>query len=507
MFDLVVYNGIVVNSSTIIEPPVYIGIKNEKIACISTEPLEGKESIDAEGGIITPGGIDAHVHINQPYGLPDDRFDSATRSSICGGTTTVVCFACQDMGVEDCIPDLDKYLDLAKDECYCDYGMHMIITSPTKKFLTEQWPRIVSEYGITSVKMYMTYKLWKVNDRQILDILTTGRKLGVTTMIHAENDDVIQFLIDKFRDEGTMQPFYHAASRPFVAEDEASYRAISLANMVDQCLLIVHMSTKAAMDHVRAAQTKNYPIYSETCPQYMFLTSDYLKSHTTCSHCHPIDDSYEIDIDSKDAFQGSKYVCSPPLRDSKSELDAIWDSVANGTVTVYSSDHAPTMYEDKLGKKKGLDDDGSMDFTNIPNGLSGVETRMPLLFCYGVETGRISAQRFVEVACTNPASLYGMSTQKGSIDVGLDADLVIWYPKGKMKPFKLTNSMLHHAMDHTAFEGMTFTNWPRYSILRGRVMWDRDNGGLTDEKVGKYLKRGKSTMTINKSSVPPKYFY
>ncbi|VEU20124.1 DEKNAAC100991 [Brettanomyces naardenensis] len=507
MFDLVIYNGVIVNSSTIIYPPSYIGIKNEKIACISTEPLTGTRSIDAKGGFITPGGIDAHVHVSQP--CTSDTFDSATRSSICGGTTSFVCFATQERGVKSAIPDLKNYLALADGKCYCDYAMHMIVTDPTPTFLEEEMPIIVKDYGITSVKVYMTYKIWSVNDKQILQVLIMGRKLGVTTMIHAENNDVIEFLIDKFEKTGQTEPYFHAASRPFICEDEASYRAISLANTVDQALLIVHMSTKESMAHVRKAQTKNCPIYSETCPQYLFLTSEYLKSHTHEHKTTPvIDDGYEIEVSQNDSFQGAKYICSPPIRETQDELEGVWQAIENGTVTVYSSDHSPCNYDDKEGKKKGLKEDGSMDFAVVPNGLPGVETRLPLLFCYGVETGRISPQRFVEVSSTNPAALYGMSSFKGSIDIGLDADLVIWYPKGEMKPFKLTNEMLHHDIDHTPFAGMTFTNWPRYSILRGKVVWDRDNGGLKEVvPEGKYLKRGRSTMTMKRSEVPPKYFY
>ncbi|QPG75296.1 hypothetical protein FOA43_002647 [Brettanomyces nanus] len=506
-YDLVIYNGVIVNASTVINPPAYIGIKKEKIACISTEPLNGKIMIDAEGGIITPGGIDAHVHVSQP--CTSDTFDSATRSSICGGTTSFICFATQERGVESSIPDLKNYIKLAHGKSFCDYGMHMIVTDPTDQFLEEEMPVLVKDYGITSVKVYMTYEIWSVSDKQILKVLLMGRKLGVTTMIHAENNDIIEYLIEKFEKAGTTQPFFHSASRPLVCEDEASYRAISLANMVDQALLIVHMSTSESMKHVHDAQTKNCPIYSETCPQYLFLTSEYLKSHINSNYSEGsvIDDGLHINVDKNDSFQGAKYICSPPIRDSQDELQGIWQAVENGTVTIYSSDHSPCNYDDRKGKKKGLKTDGTMDFAVVPNGLPGVETRLPLLFCYGVETGRISPQKFVEVSCTNPASLYGMSSFKGSIDIGLDADIIIWYPKNKIKPFQLTNRMLHHDIDHTPFEGMTFTNWPRYSILRGKIIWDRDHGGLNESKPkGKFLKRGKSTFTLNKNKAPPKYF-
>lgn len=502
-FDMVVYNGSIVNAGSKIRPPAYIGIKNEKIQCISSQPLEGEKMIDAKGGIITPGGIDPHVHVCQPCST--DTFESASRSSLCGGTTSMLVFATQDKGVKSVFPDLDHYMSLAKNKTYCDYGMHMIVTDPTPKFVESELPVLVKKYGITSVKVYMTYKIWSVSDKQILRVLIASRKLGITTMIHAENDDVIDFLIEKFEKIGLTEPFYHSASRPSLCEDEASYRAISLAKLADQGLLIVHMSTKESMEHVRVAQTKNYPIYSETCPQYMFLTSDYLKPYE--GKGGRVLDETGIRVDTNDSFQGAKYICSPPVRDSADQLEGVWNAVENGTVTIYSSDHSPCQYNDsERGKKKGLSKDGHMDFAIVPNGLPGVETRMPLLYCYGVETGRISAQRFVEIACSNPAKLYGMK-DKGSINVGKDADLVVWYPKDEMKPFNLTNEDLHHDIDYTPFEGMKFTNWPRYTILRGNLLWNRDHGGFMhpETPIGHYIKRGESMMKSTMHVEPPKY--
>lgn len=517
VYDLVIFNGTVVNADAIIESPVYIGVADGKIACITTQKLEGKRYIDAEGGLITPGGIDSHSHIDQKPALPEDTFASATKSAICGGTTTVLSFATQYKDQDSVFPSVDEYQSRAKNNCYCDYGMHLIITKTPPKFLNEEMPRLVSEYGITSVKMYMTYDKLRITDGQILAMLTTGRKLGITTMIHAENKEMIDFLIEKFKEVGTTETYYHAMSHPSAAEDEASYRAITLSKLADHAFLIVHMSTKASLDHARAAQTENYPIYSETCPQYLFLTSDYLKSHVCC-HCQheehndekpEVDDGYHIKIDTEDAYQGAKYICSPPLRNSTEDLNDVWKAIQNGTVTVFSSDHAPSLYHHPAGKHKGLLENGKQDFSIVPNGLPGLETRLPLLFCYGVETGRITPQRFVALASTNAAALYGMSKTKGSINVGLDADFCIWYPKGKMKPFQLSNSMLHHAIDYTPYEGMTFTNWPRYSILRGKVVWDRDSGDNLENSTpsGHFLKRGKSTLALHKSDLLPKYLY
>lgn len=503
-FDLVLKNSTIVNASNVIYPPNYIGIKDEKIACISLTPLEGDRTIDCEGAFVTPGGIDAHVHIEQHT---TDTFPSATGSSICGGTTTVVAFAPQDKKKDTILEDLEVYFQKHQNRIHCDLGLHLILSNPTPTLLQKELPLIVQKYGITSVKVYMTYETLRITDGQILQVLTTARKLGITVMIHAENKDVIDFLIEKFEKEGLLEPVYHSNSRPFLAEDEASYRAISLSKLADQSILIVHMSAKTALDHVCRAQKQNFPVYAETCPQYLFLTTKYLASHAheTAEEVEEAFQDYNIKIDAHDHFQGAKYICSPPLRDTQEELDGVWEHIMNGTVTIFSSDHAPVVYDDYMtGKKIGI----KTGFAKVPNGMPGVETRLPLLWCYGVETGRISPQRFVEVTSTNPAKLYGLHKRKGAIEVGLDADIVIWYPKGK-ENFKLTNDILHHDMDYTPFEGMSFNNWPRYTILRGKIVWDRDGEGKNSEYdfCGKYLKREKSAMQASKSSSLPKFFY
>jgi len=240
---------------------------------------------------------------------------------------------------------------------------------------------------------------------------------------------------------------------------------------MDTPILLVHISSKTAARTIRDAQTRLLPIYAETCPQYLWLLSERLKG---------------------DNYEGAKAVCSPPPRDSAEDTEAIWRGIANGTFTTFSSDHAATKFYAEGGKRLGLVD-GKALFTKIPNGLPGLETRLPLLY-KGVEEGRISIHDFVRVACSNPAKLYGLS-RKGAIQPGKDADLCIWYPKGKMKPFELDNSMLHHDIDYTPYEGMTFTNWPRYTLLRGKIIWDRDGKGLVGEVgCGQYTKRTESTL-------------
>ncbi|KAH3663511.1 hypothetical protein OGAPHI_004912 [Ogataea philodendri] len=482
-FDLVIHNGYVVTASDILPPSVYIGLKDGVIDQISARPLTGKRVIDAEGGYVMPGGVDSHVHLSQKNTPAGDTIESGTRSATPGGTTTVIPFAVQASKDDfDVVSVVEDYHKVADGQAYCDYGFHLIVSNPNEEMLSEQLPQLVEKEGITSVKVYTTYPRYKLSDEQLLDILLSNRKMGVTTMIHAENSDIIDFIGKKLEEKKMIDPYYHSVSRPLVAEDEATYRVISLSKMIDVPILIVHMSSETALSTVREAQTSLVPIFAETCPQYLFLTADYLK-HDCHHHVHK-----------NDSFQGAKYICSPPLRQTVKELEGVWKAIQNGTVTVFSSDHAPTVYDHPLGKKAGLVN-GVPHYKKVPNGLPGIETRMPLLFCKGVESGRITPQKFVELCCSNPAKMYGLGDRKGSISVGMDADLVIWYPKGKLQPFSLDNSMLHHGIDYSPFEGMEFSNWPRYTILRGNVVWDRDNGGLIASKgVGKYLKRGKSSL-------------
>lgn len=491
-FDLVIFNGQIVTASDILPRSLFIGINNGIIETITTKKIIGKKEIDAEGGYIMPGGVDSHVHIDQDNAPAGDDFESGSRSAIAGGTTTMIPFAIQPKKEFDLLKVVDNYHQRAnkKGGSYCDYGFHLIISEPTIEMLENSFPKVCEKEAIASVKVYTTYPRYKLSDDQLLQILLTNRKNNVTTMVHAENSDIIDFINKRLLLKNLTDPFYHTVSRPQIAEDEASYRAISLAKMIDVPMLIVHMSCESALDHVKMAQSDLFPIFAETCPQYLFLTGDNLK-HDCCNHPNHTDE-----------FQGAKFICSPPLRSSQKDLEAVWKHLINGTITVFSSDHAPSNYDHPLGKKKGLIN-GIPHFTDVPNGLPGIETRMPLLFCYGVEKNRISPQKFVELTSTNPAKLYGLCDRKGTIAVGMDADLTIWYPKNQMKKFKLSNDMLHHGIDYTPYEGMEFTNWPRYTILRGSVCFDRENGGVIGGKVGVYLRRNGSSLAGPKGPLNP----
>ena len=324
----------------------------------------------------------------------------------------------------------------------------------------------------------MTYESLQLRDNEILDVLLEARTQDITTMIHAENGDMLAWMSDQLEQRKLFAPKYHATSRPQLVETEATNRAIVLGELVDAPILIVHVSSPSAARHIRDAQTRGLPVYAETCPQYLFLTRE--------------------DLD-KPGFEGAKCVCSPPPREGKEDHEAIWTGLQNGTFTVLSSDHCPFIYDDtESGKKSVLSNEFPVgQFRYIPNGCPGVETRLPLI----LTAGRLSLQKFVEVTSTNPARLYGLYPLKGALLPGLsDADLTIWYPASTLQPFTLTNSSLHHNVDYTPYEGRTLSQWPRYTVVRGEVVWDRDNGGVTGKKgFGQFLRRGASTLAGSRS--------
>jgi dihydropyrimidinase len=395
----------------------------------------------------------------------------------------VIAFASQKKTETSVVPCITNYHTRAKDQSYCDYGFHLILTNPTPEIMKSEMPLLI-EQGITSVKLYMTYEPLKLGDSQLLEVLMSARSLGFTTMVHAENSDIISLITDRLEAAGHTDPYFHAISRPQIAENEATYRIISLAELTDTPILIVHMSSEVAMKHVRKAQTRMLPIHAETCPQYLFLLSDRLKG----SH--------------HDSFEGAKCVCSPPLRHDPKDLEAMWRGIANGTFTTFSSDHAPSIYDHSGGKKLGIKN-GIIRYRDIPNGIPGVETRLPLLFSYagrGADS-RLTLQRFVQLTSSDPAKLYGLEGTKGNIAPGYDADLVIWYPQIEMRDgVTIEQSKLHHGVDYTPYEGMRVRNWPRYTILRGKKVWDRDHGGVIGDVLdGKFLKRGKGKIVVGKT--------
>ncbi|MHB1205556.1 MAG: dihydropyrimidinase [Rhodospirillaceae bacterium] len=419
-----------------------IGVKDGKIAALGHDLPKGEREIAARGRLVLPGGIDTHIHLSQDVGagveLADD-FTSGTLSAICGGTTTIVPFAYQAKG-QSLRAAVKDYHTKSDGKAYGDYAFHLIITDPTTTVLGQELPSLIAD-GYTSFKLYMTYDPLKLDDRQLLQILSLARREGAMSMIHAENADAINWLTDLLEGTGRIAPKFHAVAHSSIGEGEATHRAISLSELIEVPILIVHVSSREAVEELRRAQSNGLRIFAETCPQYLFLTA--------------------ADLDPDDGH-GARCVCSPPPRD-KATQEVLWTGLANGTFSVISSDHSPFNMTAKGKYVCGP----AAPFSKIPNGVPGVETRLPLLLSEGVMKGRITLQQFVALTATNPARIYGLAPRKGSIVIGADADLVIWNTGLEIK---ITQSMLHHATDYTPYEGMTVSAWPDIVTSRGEVV-------------------------------------
>ena len=422
-----------------------IGIKDGRVIALAEKLPPGRREIDAAGRVVTPGGVDGHCHLDQPMAPPvrmADDFDTGTRSAACGGTTTVIPFAAQIKG-QSLRAAVEDYHGRATGRAHIDYAFHLIVSDPTPEVLQVELPALIRE-GYTSFKIYMTYDDLKLGDGQILDVLEVARQHGAMAMIHAENADCIEWLTKRLEAAGRTAPRFHATSRPMLVEREATHRAIALSQLVDVPILIVHVSGREAVEQIRSARGHGLNVFAETCPQYLFLTAD--------------------DLGINDSYQGARCVCSPPPRD-KGNQQVIWDGLADGLFTVFSSDHAPFRFDAPEGKKPGGQE---VPFRHIPNGIPGLETRLALLYSEGVLGGRITANRFVELTSTNPAKAYGLHPRKGTIAVGSDADLVVW-DEGELT---VANNRLHHAVDYTPYEGKTLRAWPGLTLCRGEVVWD-----------------------------------
>jgi len=441
-FDLLILDAEVATASD--RYVADLGIRDGRIAAIGRNLGTAARTLDARGRLVTPGGVDAHCHLDQPTSdgskMADD-FVTGTRSAACGGTTTVIPFAVQFKG-QSLQEAVDDYHARAEGKAAIDYAFHLIVSDPAPAVLREELPRLVNE-GYTSFKVYMTYDDMKLDDRQILNLLAVARREGAMTMIHAENADCIGWLTEQLLDAGMTAPRYHAHARPMLVEREATHRAIALAELADVPILVVHVSSREAVDQIRMAQGLGLKVYGETCPQYLFLTAD--------------------DLDAE-GFEGAKCICSPPPRD-RANQEVIWRALENGTFQVLSSDHAPFAYGGPDGKQAHGED---APFNQVPNGIPGLETRLPLLMSHGVMDGRIDIHTFVALTSTNAARLYGLFPRKGTIAVGSDADLVIWDMDA---PRTIRNELLHHAVDYTPYEGIEVRAWPAVTLSRGEVVW------------------------------------
>jgi len=442
--DLVIRNGTVVTATDTFEAD--IGVAGGRVVALGEKLGDAARTLDAEGQLVLPGGVDAHCHIEQESStkiMTADDFYSGSVSAAFGGNTTFVPFAAQHKG-QSLLDVVKLGHERARPKSVIDFALHLIVSDPTPTVLDQELPGLI-EQGYLSFKVYMTYEMLKINDHQMLDVLSLARRHGAITMVHAENDDVISWISSRLLDRGYVAPKYHAVSHSFIAEAEASRRAIDLARLTDAELLIVHVSTKEGAEAIRDARGQGLRIYGETCPQYLFLTAE--------------------DLD-RDGMDGAKFCCSPPPRDAQAQ-EAIWRGLTNDSFQVFSSDHAPYRF-DETGK---FNAGPNPTFKKIANGVPGIETRMPLLFSEGVGKGRLSLNQFVALTSTNAAKLYGLHPRKGTIAIGSDADFAIWDPQWRRT---ISQSMIHDNMDYTPYEGMEITGWPRTVIRRGETIIENE---------------------------------
>jgi dihydropyrimidinase len=415
--------------------------------------------VDASGKLVMPGGIDVHTHLDMPFGgtTSADDFESGTIAAAHGGTTTVVDFAIQNFG-EGLYPAFEGWMKRAEGRAAIDYAFHMIVRELTDQVSTDM-DRLTRHEGVTSFKLFMAYPgVFQVDDATIFRALLKTKENGGLVCMHAENGGVIDTLVKDALRKGHTAPKYHALTRPTRAEGEATGRAIALAEMAGVPIYIVHLSCSDALEKVKQARDMGLPAYAETCPQYLFLSYE----------------DYE-----RPGFEGAGYVMSPPLRE-KWNQEALWKGLSKNDLQVVSTDHCPFCMNEPPQKQLGKD-----DFSKIPNGAPGIETRLMLLWDGGVRTGKIDAHRFVEITSTNPARMFGLWPKKGTVAVGSDGDLVVWDPE---KETTLSAKTLHMRVDYNPYEGRTVTGAPAYVLSRGEVLVDH---GQFRSKAGRgqFVKR------------------
>lgn len=437
--DLVIRGGTVATASDVVVAD--IGIANGVIVSIGRDVASARDEIDARGRLVLPGGVDTHCHIEEPPSGAvhnADSFETATAAAAAGGTTTVIPFCTQEKGgaITANLRDYHRKAERA----LVDYSFHMIISDPTDAVLAEL-PGLIRE-GHRSLKIFLTYDNVVLDDAQTLRVLAMARRMGALVCVHAENHAAIAFLTDALERAGLTQPKYHAWAKPIAVEREAVHRVVALAELVDTPIHIFHVSGVEPAEEIRRAQQRGLKVFAETCPQYLVLT--------------------EKDLD-KPGFEGAKFLCSPAPR-TRNDQEALWGYLRDGTLGVVSSDHAPTRYDDPHGKKVAGE---AARFAVVPNGVPGLETRLPILFSEGVSKGRIDLQTFVALSATNPARLFGLHPRKGTIAVGADADIAIWDPERKVT---IRNAVLHHNVDYTTYEGLEVTGWPEITLSRGEVI-------------------------------------
>ena len=471
---IVIKGGTVITATETMEADVLV--EDEKVVALAAPGshgwVEGADRIiDAAGKWVVPGGIDVHTHMELPFGgtVASDDFETGTRAAAWGGTTTIIDFGVQVKG--DSLTDgLEAWMAKAEGRCAIDYGFHMIVGDVTPESLKEM--DIAMGEGVTSFKLFTAYPgVFYSDDGEILRAMQKAAGNGSMIMMHAENGMAIDVLREQALERGQTDPVYHGITRPWITEAEATHRVIALADLSGAPLYIVHVSAAQAVDEIMMGRDRGLNVFGETCPQYLYLSLSDL---------------------AKPGFEGSKYVCSTPLRDTaEGHQERLWQGLATNDLQIVSTDHCPFCYNDHptLGTQKLL---GLGDFTKIPNGLPGVEDRLSLIFHGAVVEQRLNPNRWVETCATAPAKMFGMFPKKGTIAIGSDADIVVFDPNAR----RTISAETHHMnVDYSAYEGLEIGGSVDVVLSRGRILIE---GGAYHGSPGdgEYVPRTTSQMLL-----------
>ena len=449
--DLIIKNGTIITPTSTFTADVCVD--GGKIVAITKDAgTDAKEVVDAAGKYVLPGAIDAHTHLAMPFGgtISSDDYFAGTRAAACGGTTTVFDFILQDFG-ENMVDSIKRRDSLCAPDAAVDYAFHVAVKDVSNGLIDSIEQAV--DYGVSSFKVFMVYD-FGVTDGVFYQVLEKAKTCGAMISVHAENKQLIDVLTERYLSEGKTSAWYHYMSRPEFVEGEADIRAIQLAKSLDSKLYIVHLANKEGIDAVERARNEGYEIYAETCPQYLEFTSDVYKRE-----------------------DGRNFVCSPPMKGEESRL-ALWEAIKKGLITTIATDHCPFQsYEKDWGKD---------NFTKIPNGCAGIENMYPYMLS-AANDGKISFNKVVELCSYNPAKIFGCDA-KGAIEVGKDADIVIYDPT---KQFTITNDKMHSDCDHTIWEGEELNGYPEATYSRGRLVY-KDGEFLGERGWGKFIKRSAS---------------
>lgn len=450
MYDLVISGGTVINSTGIHN--VDIGIQNGTI--IEMAPgLSGREQIIASGYLVLPGGVDPHVHLEMHAGVTStsDTWETGSRAAAFGGTTTIIDFVEPYYPSQPLMEAFDQRLAEASGRSSVDFGFHMTLCDADPITL-KQIPAVV-ESGMHSFKVYTTYEGFYLKDPDLLAVFRSVKEAGGMVIVHAESDAIVQDAVNRLQAAGRLSTADFPESRPSIAEKEAVERVLTLASYTGTPVYIVHISTAAGAKTVDRARSGGQEAWGETCPQYLLLDDSCIKSG---------------------GFEGAKFVCCPPIR-SRDENAALWSALKNGQLHTIGTDHCAFNFQ--VQKEMGRD-----SFLKIPPGLPGIELRLALIYTFGVNTGQLSLNQFVDLCCTSPARLFSLYPKKGDLIPGADADIVLFDPN---HPTTIKHSILHENVDYTPYEGFQLAGRVDSTILRGNVLV-RNGEWVSEAPQGEY---------------------